>query len=66
MNTTPQLARSLGSGALGVRPFPSALSLPVGVQSRTGLPVVSNRAFISSWITRRGKIAGARFAPKGA
>jgi hypothetical protein len=65
MNTSPQLVRSVVSGALAVRPFPATPRLPIGIQSRTGLPVVSNRAFISSWITRRSRIiAAAQLARK--
>lgn len=65
MHTT-HLARSFGSGALAVRPFPSALRSSAELASRHGLPVVSNRAFISSWLARRGKLAAAaRLARKG-
>lgn len=66
MNTSPQLVSSVVTDALTVRPVSTSPRLPIGVQSRTGLPVVSNRAFISSWIARRSQIvAAAQLAKKG-
>jgi hypothetical protein len=37
--------------------------MPAGIQSRTGLPVVSNRAFVAAWVARRSAlVAAARMA----
>lgn len=57
MNTHPQLIRSYVTGALTARRFSAVPRLPAGVQSRTGLPVVSNRAFIAAWTAHRDSLA---------
>ncbi|HVU36602.1 MAG TPA: hypothetical protein VHE61_24390 [Opitutaceae bacterium] len=53
MNSPTPLVRSLVTGSLALRRLPSASRLPAGVSSRTGLPVVSNRAFVAAWTARR-------------
>ena len=51
--------RSAVAGALSIRRYPAESGLPAGLQSRTGLPVVSNRAFVAAWAMRRNRILAA-------
>lgn len=55
--------RAVVVGALSSRRVPVETRMPAGLQSRTGLPVVSNRAFVAAWVARRSRlVAAARWA----
>jgi hypothetical protein len=58
MTTTLNLPRP-AAGLNAGRGWRTAATSPAVSLTRAGLPVVSNRAFISAWANRRGKSSAA-------
>lgn len=57
MNSTFQNLRATTVGLPAVRVFRAVAPLTATSLTRAGLPVVSNRAFINAWASRRTAIA---------
>ena len=65
MNTTRDFVRSAATGISTGRVFRAMPRSAASTLTRAGLPVVSNRAFITAWMARREKLIAAAHAARG-
>ena len=58
MNSTRDFVRPAVAGLSAGRVFRAMPRSTMSTLTRAGLPVVSNRAFVSAWMARREKLTG--------